>query len=206
MTNDPSVDAVMLFIDIMCGLLEETIKFPRTKELPLICSACFVRHNKFKDFCVQFLEHFGNGILYELPVTTTTEKVNGKPITKYICDKSRAKKQRESYLQCLHRLKSQLHQSNHEKVQQKTRHLRAWIENTKSQRFRFSNNTNNINNPLNELIETELECVICYDNRSNIVTKGCEHCVMCDQCEQQSQPKVCPRCQVSYSDVTKLQL
>merc|ERR1712228_102213 len=48
------------------------------------------------------------------------------------------------------------------------------------------------------------ECVICKDNQCNIAFIGCGHCVLCEECEQGIRTKVCPQCQISYSDVLKI--
>lgn len=97
----PSAKFLLLFIEIKCDLLQEKIKFPRTKNLPLICCSCFVKPNKFKTFCETFLRYFGGNIKYELDPMTKTLKINGKSQTKYVRNGSRAKLQHQRYLNAM---------------------------------------------------------------------------------------------------------
>eukprot|EP01084_Bolivina_argentea_P067007 122130_1 len=126
--STPQKSQLIVFIDIFCGLLNETIRFPRTKALPLICCASFIKANKFKDFCVSFLEYFGAKIHYGRPRMTKTARVNGKSQTKYIRDRGRAKKQKESYAQCLRLLRQQLIASTNDRfLQHSIRRFHQWI-------------------------------------------------------------------------------
>ena len=104
----PSAKFLLIFIEIKCDLLQEKIKFPRTKSLPLICCACFVKPNKFKVYIETFLRYFGGNIKYELDPMTKTLKINGKSQTKYVRNGNRAKLQHQRYLNCMFQLKEQI--------------------------------------------------------------------------------------------------
>ena len=58
---------------------------------------------------------------------------------------------------------------------------------------------NEIKDAMNELDETEWKCVICYNQDKNVSTDGCNHIVMCDQCENGMSIKACPRCSKRYT-------
>eukprot|EP01084_Bolivina_argentea_P288838 495823_1 len=54
------------------------------------------------------------------------------------------------------------------------------------------------------LIENQLYCMICLKNKKNIVINGCHHFCLCDKCEENLNPKICPRCQTPFSSVIKI--
>lgn len=56
-----SVEVIKLYMEIFDKLLGESIRYPRTKDLPLICCASLIKVNRFKDFSVAFLAHFAPG-------------------------------------------------------------------------------------------------------------------------------------------------
>ena len=57
------------------------------------------------------------------------------------------------------------------------------------------------------LVEDKLLCIICCVNRKNIVIQGCNHYDICDVCEKkQLVVKMCPRCNLSYTNVVKANL
>eukprot|EP00484_Ammonia_sp_Unknown_P025560 CAMPEP_0197029728 /NCGR_PEP_ID=MMETSP1384-20130603/9120_1 /TAXON_ID=29189 /ORGANISM="Ammonia sp." /LENGTH=499 /DNA_ID=CAMNT_0042458949 /DNA_START=225 /DNA_END=1724 /DNA_ORIENTATION=- len=119
---------IVLFIDICCALLQETIQYPRTKALPLICAAVFVKPNKYKTFCLHLLDTFGEDIaLRTTPMTKTHRGNDGKTRTKYVRDKRRAKNQLKQYMQCLEELKQQIQNNQVRQMKQKVDEFRGWI-------------------------------------------------------------------------------
>eukprot|EP01083_Nonionella_stella_P167976 565884_1 len=56
------------------------------------------------------------------------------------------------------------------------------------------------------LLENKLYCIACLEKQKNIVIEGCNHLDLCHQCEQKLQPKICPRCQVPFTNVIKLKI
>ena len=122
----PSAPLLLLFIEIKCALLSEEIQFPRTKKLPLICCACFVKSNKFKAFSETFLKHFGPNIEYQLDPMTRTSRVNGKSRTQYVRNRGRSKEQREKYLKCMDQIIKQIKSDSHD-IQLNIRTFNQWI-------------------------------------------------------------------------------
>lgn len=136
-----NIELLFLFIDILCDLLQEKIKFARTKELPLICCACFVKPNKFKRFSERFLAYFGPNIQYEFDAMTVTKKINGKSQTKYVRNSGRAKIQHQRYLKCMMQLKRQI--SNCHDIQFNIRKFDKWIVGDVSNQYPEPMKTNN---------------------------------------------------------------
>ena len=56
------------------------------------------------------------------------------------------------------------------------------------------------------LFEDHMYCMICMEHRKNVVIQGCNHFVLCDQCEQKLEQKRCPQCQITYTNVLKLSI
>ena len=54
------------------------------------------------------------------------------------------------------------------------------------------------------LMDDKLRCIICLENAKNIVILGCNHFDICNECEMNLQPKVCPRCQNTFTNVIRL--
>lgn len=64
-----------------------------------------------------------------------------------------------------------------------------------------------LQNTINEIEiakEKKDECVICMGNQCNIAFIGCGHCVLCDACEKGLVAKVCPQCQLPYSNILQI--
>ena len=70
----------------------------------------------------------------------------------------------------------------------------------------FQNKLDEIQDAKERLLESERYCMICMDNRKNIVIQGCNDFVLCDKCEQNLHPKICPQCQKPYTNVLKLKI
>ena len=92
---------MILFIEIIEELLNEYIKFDKSKDRPLILHAAFLKPNLFRDFCQQFVDCFATKIQWK-STTKVTQVIqqNGKKKSKYIRDKSRANAQQQSFIQC----------------------------------------------------------------------------------------------------------
>eukprot|EP01084_Bolivina_argentea_P041050 75748_1 len=57
-----------------------------------------------------------------------------------------------------------------------------------------------------KLIENQFYCIICLENKKNIIIHGCNHFDICDQCEVRLEPKICPRCQIAFTNVIKVRV
>ena len=55
------------------------------------------------------------------------------------------------------------------------------------------------------LMNNTLKCVACMDNKKNIsFSDGCDHFVLCDECESKMEKKECPICSTQYTRIKKL--
>ena len=54
------------------------------------------------------------------------------------------------------------------------------------------------------LLDHQLRCMICLTNRKNIVIQGCNHFNLCDECVENLESKICPRCQRPFVDIIKI--
>ena len=71
---------------------------------------------------------------------------------------------------------------------------------------RFESKLAKIDRAKEKIFEDKLLCMICMDNRKNVVIQGCNHYVMCDKCERHLNTKKCPQCQQPYLNVLKLSI
>merc|ERR1712083_541414 len=55
-----------------------------------------------------------------------------------------------------------------------------------------------------KLMDDKLRCVVCLENPKSILIQGCNHLVLCEQCEESMVRKVCPKCHKAYKKVTKI--
>ena len=69
---------------------------------------------------------------------------------------------------------------------------------------RFEYKLNQIARAKEKIFENEVLCMICMDNRKNVLIQGCNHYVMCDKCEARLYRRKCPKCQKTYSNVMKI--
>lgn len=71
-----------------------------------------------------------------------------------------------------------------------------------------------LKNDINEGLETvqceeddRSKCAICKDNKKEIYfVDGCNHVVICGNCEQGMESKVCPRCDQPYTNAVRLDI
>ena len=57
---------------------------------------------------------------------------------------------------------------------------------------------------INTAEDQKIQCVKCGVNDRNIVILQCSHLLLCDGCELSMQIKKCPKCNVSYQKVLKI--
>merc|ERR1712129_1882 len=56
-----------------------------------------------------------------------------------------------------------------------------------------------------DLMDNTLNCIACQDNKKNVsFTNGCDHFVLCDECESAMEIKTCPLCSQPYTSAKKL--
>ena len=99
-------------------------------------------------------------------------------------------------------------------MKQKLESVKEYIQNidvlnveqldTLSQRFEYK--LAKIKKAKQRIYDNQLSCVICMDKRRNIVIQGCNHFVICDECERKLVLNKCPQCQRAYSNIIKLRL
>ena len=69
---------------------------------------------------------------------------------------------------------------------------------------RFEYKLSKIAKAKEKIFENGVLCMICLDNRKNVLIQGCNHYVICDECETRIHRKKCRQCQKSYSNVIKV--
>ena len=92
-------------------LLKAEIKFPRTKDKPLIPLQCFSLNSDFKSVCRKFVETFadGNSAPWKCDNTRLKKSVeNGKSVYKYVQNKSRAQRINDDFLRCVEEIQAKL--------------------------------------------------------------------------------------------------
>ena len=70
----------------------------------------------------------------------------------------------------------------------------------------LQNNLKEIQDAKERLIENQFYCMICLQNKKNIVIQGCQHFDLCNVCCDKLDKKVCPRCQAPFSNVMHLKI
>merc|ERR1712048_470997 len=56
-----------------------------------------------------------------------------------------------------------------------------------------------------ELMENTLNCIACKENKKNVsFADGCDHFVLCNQCESNMETKQCPICSTAYTKTKRL--
>ena len=59
----------------------------------------------------------------------------------------------------------------------------------------------------NLLMNNTLKCVACMDNKKNIsFIDGCDHFVLCNECECKMETKLCPICSTQYTKIKRLNI
>jgi len=67
------------------------------------------------------------------------------------------------------------------------------------------NNLKRINDAKGQrVMDTKMCCIVCLRRKKNVVILGCNHLVLCEECEQKASPKHCPQCKKPYIHVIKL--
>ena len=56
------------------------------------------------------------------------------------------------------------------------------------------------------VLERKFNCIVCLVNSKNILINGCNHIVLCEDCERRLKSKTCPLCQKKYRSVKKIQI
>ena len=75
---------------------------------------------------------------------------------------------------------------------------------TQNRIIELQHNLKKIQEAKDRLVESQLYCMICLKNKKNIFIQGCNHFVICDECESKLESKVCPQCQLPFISCTKL--
>eukprot|EP01084_Bolivina_argentea_P312292 540660_1 len=70
----------------------------------------------------------------------------------------------------------------------------------------FNDSINVIKDARDRLLESKLYCIVCLKNAKNVFVNGCGHLDMCSECENNMISKICPRCQIPYQTVTKINI
>lgn len=55
-----------------------------------------------------------------------------------------------------------------------------------------------------KLLEQRFLCIVCLDAPKDTMIDGCNHLILCQECENKLQPKMCPICQTQYESVSKV--
>eukprot|EP01083_Nonionella_stella_P074130 200919_1 len=63
---------------------------------------------------------------------------------------------------------------------------------------------NQIEEAREHVFEDKWKCVACYTRWRNISVDTCSHIALCEQCEADLEPKLCPVCQTAYKNVKKV--
>jgi len=64
-----------------------------------------------------------------------------------------------------------------------------------------------IENAEKSLIERTLKCIICRHRQKNVYfVDGCDHVIVCDECESKMMTKQCPTCRKQYRQIKKISL
>ena len=92
---------IELFISILISILESKIKFPRTKEQPLLPNQTLMQPNKFKTIFIQFLNHFNVQFDANNVSPTRLNKV-------YKNDKQRSNKISKLFIDSLYQIKHKM--------------------------------------------------------------------------------------------------
>eukprot|EP01083_Nonionella_stella_P271479 919894_1 len=56
------------------------------------------------------------------------------------------------------------------------------------------------------LIERRFSCIVCLERPKNILIDGCNHVILCQQCESKLHPKICPMCKATYRSIKKIHI
>eukprot|EP01083_Nonionella_stella_P140270 429757_1 len=56
------------------------------------------------------------------------------------------------------------------------------------------------------LLERRFSCIVCLERPKNILIDGCNHVILCQQCESKLHPKICPMCKAAYSSIKKIHI
>ena len=61
---------------------------------------------------------------------------------------------------------------------------------------------NKIRGAKQKRFENKVLCVICMHREKNVVIQGYNHFVICAECKDALDPKVCPRCQMPFEHIS----
>lgn len=111
--------AASVYITVFRKVAEATVRFTRTRAMPLVCYSSYLKSKRFTTLCERFLAHFGTDIQYSIPKTMQTIRVNGLSKTHYVSDSKRAETQHELYTECLMKVKAQLEEQSNDRIEER---------------------------------------------------------------------------------------
>ena len=103
--------------------------------------------------------------------------------------------------------------NNNEKLREKVKSLKRYhlrninplnTEQLNKLEQRMEENILKIRKRKQRLIDDKLLCMVCMENRKNVLIQGCNHFDICHQCANNLQRKICPRCQAPFQNVLKV--
>eukprot|EP01084_Bolivina_argentea_P174660 302538_1 len=103
-TLDATATKINLYLNILIRILTAKIRFPRTKEQPLLPNQTLMQPNKFKSAFVQYLSHFD---IHHKPTHRDSLK----------CGKKRSNAISKSFVNSLYEIKNKMMDQNHQRFQ-----------------------------------------------------------------------------------------